>query len=64
MDDIEIKTLMEFTPTKKFCLAIASLSSLALVAALGSTSLSIALPVHYSLSFARQTHQAPPLIGK
>lgn len=40
-----VKPQVEFTPNKIFYLAIASLSALALVAALGSTSLSIALPV-------------------
>lgn len=52
MDELEAKTPMEFTPNKKFYLAIASLSALALVAALGSTSLSIALPVCHYPSFS------------
>jgi hypothetical protein len=47
---MDVKSLEEFTPNKIFYLAIASLSTLALVAALGSTSLSIALPVCHNSS--------------
>ena len=42
---MDVKPQVEFTPDRKLYFAIASLSALALVAALGSTSLSIALPV-------------------
>jgi hypothetical protein len=57
MDDPALKIPLEFRPSKKFYLAIASLSALALVAALGSTSLSIALPVGLLSSCSGQTHE-------
>lgn len=64
MDEFEVKPGLEFTPNKKFYLAIVSLAALALVAALGSTSLSIALPVYHYLTLSPRSHQIQRLNGK